>query len=97
MISTKSLLFQVSEFLHLQCEIGAAEAEEIGAFKSVKCSSPLPLTHPPGVEHLLRDVKDLNITSLSQQVAEKILSLRALQLRLVEAHECAAKAFCGFV
>ena len=41
-----------------------------------------------GVEHLLRDVKDLNITSLSQQVTEKILSLRALQLRLVEAHEC---------
>lgn len=37
---------------------------------------------------MLRDVKDLNITSLSQQVTEKILSLRALQLRLVEAHEC---------
>ncbi len=33
-------------------------------------------------------MKDLNITSLSQQVTEKILSLRALQLRLVEAHEC---------
>jgi hypothetical protein len=40
-----------------------------------------------GVEHLLRDVKDLNITSLSQQVTEKILSLRALQMRLIEAHE----------
>jgi hypothetical protein len=40
-----------------------------------------------GVEHLLRDVKDVNITSLSQQVTEKIFSLRALQLRLVEAHE----------
>jgi len=60
---------KISEFMHLQCEIGAAEAEEIG------------------VEHLLRDVKDVNITSLSQQVTEKIFSLRALQLRLVEAHE----------
>ena len=39
---------------------------------------------------MLRDVKDLNITSLSQQVTEKIFSLRALQLRLVEAHEYAA-------
>jgi hypothetical protein len=34
---------------------------------------------------------------LSQQVTEKILSLRALQLRLVEAHECVGRlnSFCA--
>lgn len=93
--------------MHLQCEIGAAEAEEIGE-SSVLCGSrdiyyakavlklgvwagacraALQLSACAGVEHLLRDVKDVNITSLSQQVTEKIFSLRALQLRLVEAHE----------
>ena len=51
------------------------------------CCAAVQFNDCAGVEHLLRDVKDVNITSLSQQVTEKIFSLRALQLRLVEAHE----------
>lgn len=53
-------------FKHLESEIGALEAEEIG------------------VEHLLRDVKDVNISSLSTSVDNRLNGLRALRGRLAE-------------
>jgi len=40
-----------------------------------------------GVEHLLRDVKDTNISTLSTQINDKILSLKGLISRLVEMKE----------
>eukprot|EP01047_Picozoa_sp_COSAG01_P064641 COSAG01_NODE_8590_length_2726_cov_1755.185383_1_plen_280_part_00 len=47
-------------FKHIQSEIGALEAEEIG------------------VEHLLRDIKDTTVSTLSQDVEAKVSSLRSL-------------------
>eukprot|EP01130_Rhizamoeba_saxonica_P011211 TRINITY_DN4644_c0_g1_i1.p1 TRINITY_DN4644_c0_g1~~TRINITY_DN4644_c0_g1_i1.p1 ORF type:complete len:307 (-),score=76.89 TRINITY_DN4644_c0_g1_i1:78-998(-) len=40
-----------------------------------------------GVEHLLRDVKDSNISTLASEVENKILALRSLKLRLGEMAE----------
>jgi len=40
-----------------------------------------------GVEHLLRDVKDTNISTLATQINDKILSLKGLISRLVEMKE----------
>ena len=39
-----------------------------------------------GVEHLLRDVKDSNISTLANQVAQKLGSLKGLAARLQEVH-----------
>jgi 26S proteasome regulatory subunit N8 len=51
-------------FKHLESEIGALEAEEIG------------------VEHLLRDVKDATISSLTSSVENRMGGLKALKNRL---------------
>jgi len=40
-----------------------------------------------GVEHLLRDVKDTNISTLATRINDKILSLKSLISRLQEMHE----------
>jgi 26S proteasome regulatory subunit N8 len=40
-----------------------------------------------GVEHLLRDIKDLDTGTLSSRVAEQLSSLRGLQSRLAEIRE----------
>lgn len=40
-----------------------------------------------GVEHLLRDVRDTNISTLSTQIGEKVNSLKSLIARLQEMHE----------
>jgi 26S proteasome regulatory subunit N8 len=53
-------------FKHVDSEIGALEAEEIG------------------VEHLLRDVKDVNISSLTASVDNRLSGLKALKTRLSE-------------
>eukprot|EP00245_Coleochaete_scutata_P002325 TRINITY_DN13033_c0_g1_i1.p1 TRINITY_DN13033_c0_g1~~TRINITY_DN13033_c0_g1_i1.p1 ORF type:complete len:307 (-),score=72.90 TRINITY_DN13033_c0_g1_i1:395-1315(-) len=53
-------------FVHVQSEIGAYEAEEIG------------------VEHLLRDVKDSTISTLTTEVAGKLSALKGLESRLKE-------------
>jgi len=53
-------------FKHLESEIGALEAEEIG------------------VEHLLRDVKDVNVSSLSASVDNRLNGLKALRSQLSE-------------
>ena len=37
-----------------------------------------------GVEHLLRDVKDMTISTLANQVAQKLASLKGLGARLQE-------------
>ena len=51
-------------FKHLESEIGALEAEEIG------------------VEHLLRDVKDATVSSLSSSVENRMGGLKALKTHL---------------
>jgi len=40
-----------------------------------------------GVEHLLRDVKDTNISTLATRINDKILSLKSLISRLLEMHD----------
>jgi 26S proteasome regulatory subunit N8 len=40
-----------------------------------------------GVEHLLRDVRDTNISTLSTQIGEKVNSLKSLIARLEEMYE----------
>jgi len=40
-----------------------------------------------GVEHLLRDVRDTNISTLSTQISEKVSSLKSLMARLQEMYE----------
>eukprot|EP01125_Pyxidicula_operculata_P005464 TRINITY_DN1939_c0_g1_i2.p1 TRINITY_DN1939_c0_g1~~TRINITY_DN1939_c0_g1_i2.p1 ORF type:complete len:219 (+),score=44.26 TRINITY_DN1939_c0_g1_i2:313-969(+) len=40
-----------------------------------------------GVEHLLRDVKDTNISTLATRINDKILSLKSLIKRLLEMHD----------
>ncbi len=39
----------------------------------------------PGVEHLLRDVKDATLSSLAGDVAGRLLALKGLQVRAVAA------------
>eukprot|EP00465_Bigelowiella_longifila_P004641 CAMPEP_0185257370 /NCGR_PEP_ID=MMETSP1359-20130426/6431_1 /TAXON_ID=552665 /ORGANISM="Bigelowiella longifila, Strain CCMP242" /LENGTH=327 /DNA_ID=CAMNT_0027842417 /DNA_START=112 /DNA_END=1095 /DNA_ORIENTATION=- len=51
-------------FVHIQSEIGAMEAEEVG------------------VEHLLRDIRDTSVSTLSDQVAQKVSSLKGLKKRM---------------
>lgn len=40
-----------------------------------------------GVEHLLRDVRDTNISTLSTQISDKVSSLKSLIARVQEMHE----------
>lgn len=40
-----------------------------------------------GVEHLLRDVKDATVSSLSSQVEEMVTGLKGLRIRLLEVQE----------
>lgn len=40
-----------------------------------------------GVEHLLRDVKDSNISTLATQINNKVSSLKSLIARLEEMHQ----------
>lgn len=40
-----------------------------------------------GVEHLLRDVKDSNISTLATQINEKVSSLKSLIHHLEEIHQ----------
>lgn len=40
-----------------------------------------------GVEHLLRDVKDTNISTLATQINDKVLALKSLIARLEEMHQ----------
>mgnify|MGYP003646668259 CR=1 FL=1 len=56
------------QFQHIQSEIGALEAEEVG------------------VEHLLRDIKDTSVSTLSQSVTEKLSSLKMLVVHLQDMH-----------
>lgn len=39
-----------------------------------------------GVEHLLRDVKDTNISTLATQINDKVLALKSLITRLEDIH-----------
>ncbi len=39
-----------------------------------------------GVEHLLRDVKDTNVSTMATQINDKVLSLQSLTHRLLEMH-----------
>ncbi|XP_018594392.1 26S proteasome non-ATPase regulatory subunit 7-like isoform X1 [Scleropages formosus] len=52
-------------FEHVNSEIGAEEAEEVG------------------VEHLLRDIKDTTIGTLSQRIAYQVQGLKELNLKLL--------------
>merc|ERR1711871_140873 len=54
------------------------------AFQHLPCEIGALEAEEIGVEHLLRDVKDLNVSTLTQQVSEKVSSLQALQVRLEE-------------
>ena len=56
-------------FLHLEAEIEAYEAEEVG------------------VEHLLRDINDPTIGTLSSKVQQKMLGLRGLKIKLEQMWE----------
>lgn len=64
-------------FNHINSEIQAEEAEEIG------------------VEHLLRNVKDNAVGTLSTRVTTQLNSLKALQARLEEIHDYLAKVLSG--
>mmetsp|Transcript_29058 Transcript_29058/g.81311 ORF Transcript_29058/g.81311 Transcript_29058/m.81311 type:complete len:318 (+) Transcript_29058:98-1051(+) len=58
----------VMQFQHIQSEIGALEAEEVG------------------VEHLLRDIKDTSVSTLTKRVDEKLGSLKTLVNYLRDMH-----------
>lgn len=45
---------------------------------------PCPCCNPAGVEHLLRDVKDVTISTLATDVAGKLQALQGLRSRLLE-------------
>jgi len=53
-------------FQHLQCEIGALEAEEVG------------------VEHLLRNIRDTTVGTVTDRVTAKLTSLKGLKKRMEE-------------
>jgi hypothetical protein len=47
-----------------------------------------PPPHPPlGVEHLLRDVKDATISTLSSEIGDMVTGLRGLKSKLLEIRE----------
>ncbi len=48
-----------------------------------------------GVEHLLRDVKDMTISTLSNQITQKLSSLRGLASRLQEVDEYLKNVLSG--
>jgi len=48
-----------------------------------------------GVEHLLRDVKDVSIGSLSYQVSDKVMGLKALINKLTEINDYLGKVITG--
>ena len=53
-------------------------------FKHVPCEIGASESEEVGVEHLLRDVKDMTISTLANQVTQKLGSLRGLAARLQE-------------
>ena len=55
-------------FRHVQSEVGAYEAEEVG------------------VEHLLREINDPTVSTLSSRVRNKITGLLGLKKNLLEMH-----------
>ena len=53
-------------------------------FKHVPCEIGASESEEVGVEHLLRDVKDMTISTLANQVTQKLGALRGLAARLQE-------------
>merc|ERR1712216_595399 len=53
-------------------------------FQHVPCEIGATESEEVGVEHLLRDVKDTTISTLANQVAQKLGSLKGLAARLSE-------------
>ena len=64
-------------FNHINSEIRAEEAEEIG------------------VEHLLRDVKDISVGTLSTRISNQLNSLKGLQHRLEDIKDYLTKVVAG--
>eukprot|EP01128_Nolandella_sp_AFSM9_P000803 TRINITY_DN1092_c0_g1_i1.p1 TRINITY_DN1092_c0_g1~~TRINITY_DN1092_c0_g1_i1.p1 ORF type:complete len:319 (+),score=95.83 TRINITY_DN1092_c0_g1_i1:126-1082(+) len=56
-------------------------------FQHVPCVIGALEAEEVGVEHLLRDIKDTNISTLSTRINNQILSLKGLITRLSEMHE----------
>eukprot|EP00163_Fabomonas_tropica_P001014 TRINITY_DN10766_c0_g1_i3.p1 TRINITY_DN10766_c0_g1~~TRINITY_DN10766_c0_g1_i3.p1 ORF type:complete len:299 (+),score=66.78 TRINITY_DN10766_c0_g1_i3:516-1412(+) len=48
-----------------------------------------------GVEHLLRDIKDMTVSSLGEQLAQKMTSLKGLHQRLNDIHSYLEKVAAG--
>jgi len=69
---------------YLQIEEVDGTGELVKKFKHIPSSVGVHEMEAVGVEHLLRDIKDLTEGSLVKQISNKILSLKALIERLSE-------------
>ena len=79
--------------LPVHAYVARDEIREDGTQKSQKVFANLPTevgateAEEIGVEHLLRDVKDANISTLSTEVGQMVTGLRGLKSRLLEIRE----------
>jgi len=71
--------------------VSAEEVKEDGTsvftFQHIKSSIGALEAEEVGVEHLLRDIKDMNISTLASEVHQKVLSVKHLHAHLEEMHE----------
>jgi len=67
---------------HISIEVVNSEGVIVKNFKHIPTSIEAYEAEEVGVEHLLRDMKDINMDSLTNSVGKKILGLRGLVSKL---------------